>query len=64
MLLRIGGGTAPSAFDAAFFHWWTEQIPRIKDYPYAGIDYREDYDLVLPPDTRWGPEGNNFFYVF
>ena len=61
MLLRLGGGTAPNAFDATFFHWWSEQIPVVEDYPYAGIDYREDYDLVLPPDARWGLEGKKTF---
>ena len=64
MLLRLGGGTAPSAFDSAFFHWWSEKLIVVEDYSYEGIDFRQDYDLALPPDARWGPEGKKTFMFF
>ena len=35
------------------------------DYPYAGLDFRGDPDLVLPPDAAWGEIGKIFdFYDF
>jgi len=30
-------------------------------YPYAGMDFRRDLDLVLPPDAVWDAIGINDF---
>lgn len=32
----------------------------VDDYPYAGMDFQGDPDLVLPPNPTWGQIGNNF----
>ena len=44
-------------FDAIFFEWWDSQIPMIEDYPYVGMDFRGDEDLVLPVGAHWDQLG-------
>ena len=46
--------------DDEFFSWWHQQISAVDDYPYAGMDFQGDPDLVLPPNATWGDIGNNF----
>jgi hypothetical protein len=61
LMKRLGGGEVPrNAFDDDFFAWWEQQIIAIDDYPYAGLDFRGDPDLVLPPDAAWGEIGKIF----
>ena len=67
LMKRLGGGEVPrNAFDDDFFAWWEQQIIAIDDYPYAGLDFRGDPDLVLPPDAAWGEIGKiiMIFYDF
>ena len=50
-----------------FFPWWRWQIIAIDDYPYAGIDFRGDLDMPLPPGVAYGDIGNEsqtFFLKF
>jgi hypothetical protein len=35
------------AFDDRFFDWWSCQIPTIEDYPYAGIEFSRDPNMVV-----------------
>lgn len=37
-----------------FFLWWEQQVIAIEDYPYVGMEFRVDPDLVLPLDAAWG----------
>ena len=73
MMKRLGGSEVPqTTWDDQFFLWWGEQIIAVDDYPYAGMDFRGDPDLVLPPGTAWGTVGEfakifdlyNFFGFF
>ena len=73
MMKRLGGSEVPrTTWDDEFFLWWGEQIIAVDDYPYAGMDFRGDPDLVLPPGTAWGTVGKfakffdlyNFFWIF
>ena len=73
MMKRLGGSEVPrTTWDDEFFRWWGEQIIAVDDYPYAGMDFRGDPDLVLPPGTAWGTVGKfakffdlyNFFGFF
>jgi len=58
LMKRLGGGEVPrTAFDDDFFSWWDQQIIAIDDYPYAGLDFRGDPDLALPPTAAWGDIG-------
>ena len=55
---RLGGSEVPrTTWDDEFFLWWIEQIIAVDDYPYAGMDFRGDPVLVLPPDAAWGAVG-------
>ena len=37
----------------------------IDDYAYDDMDFTDDPDLMLPPGTNWGPQGeNNFLQYF
>ena len=33
------------------------QVPYIENYPYAGMDFRNDQDLELPFGVRWDATG-------
>ena len=61
---RLGGSEVPrTTWDDEFFQWWEEQFITMEYYPYAGMDFRGDPDLVLPPGATWGEIGKiSFFY--
>ena len=42
------------AFDEKFCDSWSHQIPMIEDYPYAGIEFSKDSDMVVPPRAVQG----------
>ena len=54
--LEIGGSNVLS-YDEGFLCWWRMQIPYIEDYPYTGMDFRNDQDLELPFGARWDATG-------
>ena len=55
---RLGGGRVSNPYPADFFPWWQRHIVSINDYPYAGIDFRGDPDILLPPGSAYGDIGN------
>ena len=55
---RLGGGRVSNPYPVDFFPWWQRQIVAIDDYPYAGIDFRGDPDIPLPPGAAYGDIGN------
>ena len=76
-MCRLGGGKVSNPYPADLFPWWRRYIIAINDYPYAGIYFREDSDMPLPPRAAYGDIGNesqtlffkffellNFFFVF
>ena len=54
---RMGRGRVANPYPADFFPWWWRQIVAIDDYPYAGIDFRGDPDMPLPPGVAYGDIG-------
>jgi hypothetical protein len=64
LLPRQGGGRTIEAFDDKFFHWWARHIPVIEDYPYAGINFTRDTDMLVPPSEERGEIGNIYFKVY
>ena len=36
----------------------------IEEYPYAGIDFRGDLDLIIPDGAQWGAMGKNVLTMF
>jgi len=55
-----GGDELRMNFNDEFFAWWDQQIIAVNNYPYAGMDFQGDPDLVLPPNATCGDIGNNF----
>ena len=58
VMRRLGGGRVSNPYPVDFFPWWRRQIVSIDDYPYAGIDFRGDPDMPLPPGAAYGNIGN------
>lgn len=62
---RLGGTEVPrSTWDDKFFQWWEEKVIAVEDYPYAGMDFCGDPDLVLPPGAAWGEIGENAIFDY
>jgi len=65
LFFRLGGGAGSRFYDDAFFSWWDQQVIGIDDYCFADVDFRNDPELVLPPDAQWGRIGMTFkIFVF
>lgn len=64
--------TKVARFKPEHFQWLENQVFVIQDFPYAGIDFRGDPDMVLPPGEQWDESGKilfnfsyfKFFYFF
>ena len=39
-------------------------MPALEKFPFVGLDFRGDTDLVLPPGETWGDLGNFYFQRF
>ena len=57
-LRKGGGGLVQSLYDDDFYFLWEQHFPALEQFPYAGMDFRGDPDLVLPPGGAWGELGN------
>ena len=65
IFLRQGSsGSVQSVYDDDFYLWWERQLPTLEQFPYAGLDFWGDNDLVLPPGGAWGASGILVFQVF
>ena len=53
-LCQGGGGSVQSVYDDDFYFWWERQFLALEQFPYVGMDFRGDLDLVLPPGGAWG----------
>jgi hypothetical protein len=51
------GGRDVFAYNDGFFAWWEMQVPVIEDFPYAGMDFRNDVSLALPEGAQWDASG-------
>jgi hypothetical protein len=60
----------PTPYNEDFFYWWRRQVISLDDYHHAGIDFRGDLDMPLPPGTADGDIGMSnvlnisFFCIF
>ena len=50
----IGVGRGKVKFGDPFFRWLRDQILKVEDYVYAGMDFSRDPDLSLPLGGQWG----------
>ena len=57
-------GTEVIRFTPEYFRWLENQVFSIQDFPYAGVDFRGDPDMVLPPGEQWDDTGNFIFHKF
>ena len=57
-MCRLGGGRVSNPYPLDFFPWWQRQIVAIDDYPYSGIDFHGDLDMLFPPRAAYGYIGN------
>ena len=53
-----------SVYDDDFYFWWEWQLPTLEQFPYAGMDFRGDPDLILPLGGAWGELGNFLIFKF
>ena len=51
-------------YDDDLYLSWEWKLPKLEQFPYAGMDFRGDNDLVLPPGGAWGASGILVFQVF
>ena len=52
LLVRLGGNRQPH-FSEDFFSRLDQELLVVDDYRYAGIDFHNDSDLVLPEGDEW-----------
>ena len=65
IFLRQGSsGSVQSVYDDEFYLWWERQPPSLEQFPYAGLDFWGENDLVLPPGGAWGASIILVFQVF
>ena len=58
LMARHGGdGNTVVRFTLVYFMWLQNQIFTIEDFPYAGIDFRRDLGMSLPPRAQWDESG-------
>jgi hypothetical protein len=57
MLLHHGGGEGGHFFTTEVAQVWRQMPQVILRYPYAGVDFRDDPDMVLPPGEAFDHRG-------
>jgi hypothetical protein len=57
VLLRHGGGEGGHLFSAEVNQVWRQMPQVILRYPYAGVDFRDDPNMVLPPGEVFDHRG-------
>ena len=50
-------GAGVVQFPAAYFHWLENKVFAIQDFPYAGMDFRGNPEMVLPQGEQWDDRG-------
>ena len=51
-------------YDDDFYLWWGWQLLALEQFPYVGLDFRGDNDIVLSSRGVWGALGILVFQVF
>ena len=57
-------GATVVRFSDSYFDWLEGQLFVIQDFPYAGMDFRGDPDMVLPQGEQWDDRGTFIFTSF
>ena len=64
VFLRRGGGEIHGGYDNDFYAWWSHQVPGLEHFPYGGLYFCGDLELILPPGKAWGEMGEFFLYKY
>ena len=56
-LMARHAGQSQVSFSDTFFEWFNRQEMVFSEYPYAGMDFRGDPDLVSLAGEQWGAIG-------
>ena len=48
-----GGGGRPVSWGTLFREWLDRQTIFVEDWPYVGMDFRNDPDMLLPAGEHW-----------
>lgn len=63
IMARHGGGHVYT-YPTMFFQWVKRQIVCIDDYSYAGSDFWNDLNMILPPGGQWDIDlGKKTFFL-
>lgn len=57
-------GSKVVRFSPKYFHWLSNQLFVIQDFPYDEMDYHNDPDMILPPGELWDDSGKIIFNTF
>jgi hypothetical protein len=63
IISHLGGGKMSNPFDDNFFGWWERQTPFIEDYPYVGINFTNDPNVIILIGDELQDIGNLSFFV-
>ena len=63
ILARHGGGEGGHYFTEQVAQIWRQTPQLILRFPYAGVDFRNDPDIVLPPGEAFDDRGMCFVSV-
>ena len=64
VFLRQGGGrSVQGVYDEEFYVWWERPLLTLEQFPYRGLEFQRDNDLVFPPRGMWGELGI-FLFMF
>jgi len=64
LMARHAEGVEIIRFSPSYFRWLNNQLFVIEDFPYAGMDFRGDREMTLPPGEQWDDSGKNIFNIF
>ena len=64
LMARHAKGIEVVRFPSSYFRWMECQIFVIEDFPYAGIDFRDDREMALPVGEQWDESSKNHFQQF
>ena len=56
-------GQPQISFSDTFFEWFDHQEMVYAKFPYAGMDFWGDPDLVLPAGEQWGAMGKSSDHI-
>jgi hypothetical protein len=63
-LVRHGGGEGGQVFTTEVAQVWQQMSQVILQFPYTGVDFRGDLDMVLPPGEVFDHRGMFMILIY